>query len=301
MSSKPTGALRHGGAGAGRAALLLAVLSISWGSILVRLCDSPSWTIAFWRVALASCLMAPWGLSAAAVRRALWPAAGAGLLLALHFATWIASLSYTSIAASTVLVSSQPIFTVLFSWWFLRETPARPTRLGIALALGGVALLARGELGLGGDRLKGDGLALLGAVFASAYFIVGRTVRERVAFPAYFFLVTASAAACCGLLVLLLGQPIRPASRAELGWLLLMGLVPHVLGHGALNWAVRRLRAYVVNLTVLGEPVLASFYALLIFGEAPPPAIYPGALLIGAGVALAVYHESRAPAPAPPL
>ena len=90
-----------------------------------------------------------------------------------------------------------------------------------------------------------------------------------------------------------------PKSKSKIVWLFLMALVPHVVGHGALNWAVRRLRAYVVNLAVLGEPVLASCYALLVFGEAPPVTLYPGAALIGLGVALAVYFESRR-APGPP-
>jgi drug/metabolite transporter (DMT)-like permease len=292
----------------GRAALALAVLSISWGSILVRLCAAPPLTIAFLRLLFASLLMAPWGLSAAfrsrTPPRVLAAAAGAGLLLALHFSTWVSSLAHTSIAASTVLVSTQPVFSLLLSWLALRERPSGRTCLAVVIALAGIVLIASADLGFDDDRFLGDLLALAGALFAAAYLVIGRGVRDRMPFPAYLVAVNLSAALVAGLVAALAGAPLLPAQHADLGWLILMALVPHLLGHGALNWAVRHLRAYVANLAVLGEPVLASVYALLIFGEAPPRALYPGALLVGAGVALAVLSEgaeARTPVgPIPP-
>ncbi len=285
----------------GAAALAIAVLSISWGSILVRLCAAAPLTISFGRLASATALLLPWGAVSARragrLRDVVAPALAAGALLALHFATWVASLRHTSVAASTVLVSTQPIFSVVFSWVLLRERPGRRTLVAIGAAFAGALLIAAADLGRGTERLYGDLLALAGAVFAAAYFVIGRAARARAPFAAYLLAVNLAAAAVAGGLAALSGQPLLPARRLDYVWIAAMGLVPHTLGHGALNWAVRRLRAYTVNLAVLGEPVLASLYALLLFGEVPPAAFYPGALLVVAGVGWAVAEESRRPVP----
>ena len=279
------------------AVLTLAVVAIGWGSILVRLCDAPPLTIAFLRVGFATLLLAPFAFSTRP-RRGLsgsgWglSAAIAGLLLAAHFATWIASLAYTTIAASTLLVSTQPIFTLVLSRLILRERAGRRAFAATGIALAGVALVVFGDLRSGGGRLVGDLLALVGALCAAGYLVIGRRARGAVTFPVYFATVNMWAAIGAGLLALLARQPLLPAARGDLGWCLMMALVPHLLGHGGLNWAVRRMRAYLVNLTVLGEPILASVYAFVIFNERPPVAVYPGALLIGVGVALAFSDRS---------
>jgi drug/metabolite transporter (DMT)-like permease len=225
----------------------------------------------------------PWGGAAAA----------AGLLLALHFATWIASLSFTSIAASTLLVSTQPVFSLLLSRRLLGEKAGGRAVIAMLIALCGIGLIVWGDFRAGENRLIGDLLALAGAVTAAGYLIVGRRVRKSVALPTYLGVVNLWAAIGAGGLALLFSQPLLPAARVDLAWCFLMALVPHLMGHGTLNWAVRRLRAYLVNLTVLGEPVLATLYAFLVFAETPPILVYPGALLIGAGVVLAFSETSR--------
>jgi drug/metabolite transporter (DMT)-like permease len=276
------------------------VASISWGSILVRLCASAPLTISLYRVLLAAILIAPVGLPAlrrpVPTRAAIVTAIGAGLFLSLHFATWIASLSFTTIAASTILVSTQPVFSAVLSALILKERPAGRSLLALALALSGIVLIVSSDFHLGSGRLVGDLLALSGALFAAIYLVMGRAARSSAAFPAYLLVVNASAAAGAFLLALVGGQPIGP-ERGDLGWLLLMAMIPHLLGHGALNWAVRHLPAFVVNITVLGEPVLATLYAFLLFGEVPAAPVYPGALLIGTGVYLAVRIETRRDGP----
>ena len=282
--------------GSGRWVLLLAAVSISWGSILVRLCASGPLTIALYRVLFATILIAPLGIPALRARRptgrAVAAGAGAGLLLALHFATWIASLSFTTIAASTLLVSTQPVFSILFSWMLLRERPAGRTLAAVGLALAGMAVITVSDLSSGEGRLIGDLLALAGAIFAAGYLVVGRAVRAAVPFPGYLFIVNAGASIGALVLVVVGGQSLTP-QRVEVPWLVLMALVPHLLGHGALNWAVRLLPAYLANLTELAEPALASLYAYLLFREVPAPMMIPGALLVGAGVVLAFRAESR--------
>jgi drug/metabolite transporter (DMT)-like permease len=272
------------------------VVTISWGSILARLCVSHPLTVSFQRLLLATLILLatvpprpPRGTGAKAVRAAV----AAGVLLALHFAAWIASLRFTTIAASTLLVSTQPLFSALLSWRFLGEPPSRRGLAGILLAFAGVALVAGFDGRGGGDRLTGDLLAVLGAVCAAAYLVVGRGAREVAPFRTYLVLVNGAGAAAAGLLAFLAGVPLRPAITGDWVWLALMAAGPHVLGHGALNFAVRRLPAWVANLAVLGEPVLASLLAFWIFAEAPPGGVLPGALLIAAGVALAARAPAR--------
>jgi len=189
-------------------------------------------------------------------------------------------------------VSTQPVFSLLLSRRLLGERAGGRALIAMLIALGGVALIVWGDVHSGEDRLVGDLLALAGAVAAAGYLIVGRKVRESVALPTYLAVVNLWAAIGAGLLAALLSQPLLPAARADLAWCFLMALGPHLLGHGTLNWAVRRLRAYLVNLAVLGEPVMATLYAFLVFDEIPPLLVYPGALLIGAGVMLAFSETS---------
>ncbi|MGH9750542.1 MAG: DMT family transporter [Candidatus Polarisedimenticolia bacterium] len=277
-------------------ALILAVATTSWGSILARLCVSHPLTVSFHRLLLATLLLlatVPPRLPRGTGGKALRASIAAGLLLALHFASWIGSLRFTTIAASTLLVSTQPLFSALLSWRFLGEPPSRRGLAGILLAFAGVALVAGFDGRAGADRLKGDALAVLGAVCAAAYLVVGRAARDVAPFRTYLALVNGAGAVAAGLLAVLAGVPLRPAIAGDWLWLALMAAGPHVLGHGALNFAVRRLPAWMANLPVLGEPVLASLLAYRIFAEVPPAGALPGALLIAAGVVLA----ARASAP----
>ncbi len=278
----------------------VAVGAISFASILVRLCDAPSLGIAFWRILLSVLLLLPWGLAAggAVTARTYALAAGAGLLLAIHFATWITSLALTSVASSVVIVTTQPAFTAALGPYFLKERPGRKGLAAVALALAGSAVLAGGDLELGGRALAGDLLALAGAVAASGYFMIGRRVREGIAFPRYLLVVNAAAAAALGAFAGVFRAPLRGYPAATWGWLLLMAVGPNLVGHGLLNWSVRRLRAFTVNMAVLGEPVLATLYAALLFREIPGAAFYAGAALIGAGIALAARGERPFPSPA---
>ena len=284
--------------------LLLAVLAISWGSILARLCDLPALTIGLGRLLAAALLLLPWG--APALRRSRPSAAtvlaalAAGLLLALHFALWIASLAHTTVAASTLLVSTAPVASALLSWLLLGERPGARSAFGIGLALVGTCLIAGSDRLLGGGHLTGDLLALGGAVCAAAYLVAGRALRGRLPFMAYLTLVNSSGALWALLFAAALGAPLLPGSMRNFALLVAMAVGPQLLGHGALNWAVRRLLVYLVQLAVLGEPLLASLWAVWIFGEIPPRSIAPGALLVAAGIALVILGQPAVAAPVPP-
>lgn len=275
--------------------LSLAVLFVSFGAILVRLAAAPPLAVSFYRVALASLVLLPF---AAGDARRSWPALGrrrglllvtAGLALALHFATWIASLSYTTVASSVLLVNTAPLFAIVLSRLFLHERPSRTVLLAIPVAFTGAALIAFGDWTGSPGSLLGNGLAVAGAVTVALYQVIGRGLRDALPLNAYVLGVWGTAAlALAGLArgfgVLLGGYPKRT-------WLLFvaLALVPTIGGHGLVNKSLRFLPAPTVGLFLLGEPVIASLLAWLLFTEVPGPwTLAGGAIVLAAlGVVLA--------------
>ncbi len=278
--------------------LLLAVACVSFGSILVRFAAAPALAVAFYRIALASALVAPLALRPAL---AAWPrlgprqrlaVVGSGVSLAAHFATWIASLDYTSIAASVLLVNLAPLFTVLLSRLVLGETVSRRVAGAIALALLGALLIAAGDwTGGGAAPLKGDALALLGAAALSAYHVTGRGLRHALPLGAYVQAVWTTAAASLALLLLVAGVPFAPYPPRTLAFFLLLAIVPTIGGHGLVNRALRHLKAPVVGLFLLGEPIGATILAWLFFGEAPTRLTLVGGSLVLAALVLVVTQR----------
>jgi len=216
-----------------------------------------------------------------------------GSLLALHFGAWITSLAYTTVASSVVLVSTQPLFSAFLSGRFLGEKAPRRLYLGVILALAGTAIIAGGDLALSPDRLKGDLLALLGAAAAAGYFVIGRRVREEMPFFQYLTAVYGVSALILVVAATALGGRILEVPRRDYLWLLLMAAGPTVVGHGCFNWAVRRLPVFYVNLAAFGEPILASFYALILLGEPLRPSLWAGGALVFAGILLALPRTRR--------
>jgi drug/metabolite transporter (DMT)-like permease len=276
------------------AGLALAVICVSLGSILIRLAQAPPLATSFHRIFLASLAIAPFASSS--LRRAWGPLAArdkwllvaSGAALAVHFATWIASLAYTTVAASVLLVNTAPLFTLGFARLFLGEAPTASTVQAMVLALAGAGLIAVGDWGPSPAALWGDLLAVLGAVTLSAYHVVGRGLREALPLGAYVLGVWTTAAVVLGVLASLGGVPLVGYSTRT--WLLLglLALVPTVGGHGLVNLSLRALPAPTVGLFLLGEPVGASVLAYLIFGEAPGPWTLAGGALVLAALAVVV-------------
>jgi drug/metabolite transporter (DMT)-like permease len=280
-------------------ALVAAVLGISISGPLVRLSHAEPLAIAVWRMGITLAIVATallvtgsWRQYRALAPRDLLAGAGAGLFLAMHLWSWIVSVGMTSVAASVVLVNIHPIVVALGSAIWLGEKPTRTQLMGIAIALGGAVLLAFGDAGagasgsaVGGSRaLQGDALAVFGGITVALYLLVGRQLRQKLDVWPYVTLVYG---VCFALLLVvalaertaLLHQPPR-----ELAFFAAMAIGPTILGHTAYNWALRHVRAYVVSVTVLGEPIGATLLAALI----PSIAELPGTLtLAGGGVILA--------------
>jgi drug/metabolite transporter (DMT)-like permease len=275
----------------------LGVLFVSGGSILVRLAQAPALAVAFYRMAFATLLIAPFAVPGAerCVRamgaRSRLLLAASGFALALHFATWISSLSFTSIASSVLLVNTAPIFAVVLSRAFLHERAGATVLFAIALALLGAALIAAGDWGASPSSLPGNLLALTGAAALAVYHVVGRGLRDSLPLDAYVFLVWALAAIALGGTALAFRTPLAPyPARA---WLLFLalGLVPTVAGHGLVNRALRSLPAPTVGLFLLGEPVGATLLAFLVFREVPSVATALGGLVVLLALGLVVLRR----------
>jgi len=269
----------------GKSGLILAlgVIALSFGSIIIRVTHSPSIVIAAWRLVLASVVLLPWGLARGRLSgRGLVLSLLSGAFLALHFATWIESLRHTTVASSVVLVNTNPLFVGLFSL-FLGEPPSRALWQGIGLATLGGVLIGWGDFSLGGSALWGDLLALVGAIMASGYLMIGRRMRHHGPLFPYVGIAYSTAALLLVGGTFLLADGALPM-REDWLWIGLLALGPQLLGHTSVNRALRSLPASAVAVAVLGEPVGATLWAYLLFGEGIGPVQGVGMLLVLAGI-----------------
>jgi drug/metabolite transporter (DMT)-like permease len=272
-------------------ALVLAIAAISTGAPFARwAAPAPPIAIAALRVAIAAVLLLAAGWRELASLRRIAPRDRplvllSGALLGIHFGSWIASLSFTSTAASVALVCTNPIFAALFGR-LLGDRVAPRELVGIAIAAAGCLVLAGGDWHAGGDALIGDGLALLGAASAAAYLVVGRRLRGSVALLPYLGAVNAVAALGLGLAAIALGAPLAQLPAHTYVACAGAALVASFIGHSLLNAAVRRAPTHLVALAVLGEPLGSSLIAWAAFDEQPPLHAVVGGAIVLAGIAV---------------
>jgi drug/metabolite transporter (DMT)-like permease len=285
------------------ALIAVAVAAVSTSAPLIREAQAPALAIAFWRNAFAVAVLAP----VCAVRRrdeiarlGPGPAGGAllaGAFLSAHFATWVPSLSFTTVASSVALVATQPVWAALMARARGYDVPARAW-LGIGLAVGGAGLLTGVDVALSGRALTGDLLALVGGILAAAYVTVGGEVRQTVSTTVYTAICYSTAAAVLGLLCVGGGQALGGYGGRT--WLCLLALTagPQFLGHSVVNRVLRTTSATIVSVAILFEIVGSTLLAWIAFGETPPAGAYPAAVLIAAGIVLVVL-SGRPPEPVP--
>jgi drug/metabolite transporter (DMT)-like permease len=281
------------------AALLVAVIAVSWSGPLVRFTDAPALAVAAWRLLLSTAFIAVVLLLRRQplprlTRRDMLLALLGGAFLAAHFWSWIASLDYTTVSSSVVLVSTQPVFVALLSGVVLGEAATRRQWAGILVAVAGAAVIAWGDFALGGPALFGDLLALAGAVFVSIYYVIGRRLRTELDLWWYIGIIYGIAAAVLTLAALAL-PGVRLTGYGGSDWLVFLALAagPMMLGHTGVNYALRYVRAYVANLALLGEPVGATLIAWLLpaIAEVPGPQTLIGGVLIVTGIALTIVRR----------
>ena len=217
-------------------------------------------------------------------------AIAAGVCLAIHFATWITSLSYTSIAASTVLVTTNPIWVGLFSWWWYKEKLTLKSSVGIGIALIGGIIIAIADSSNGGNYsnpILGDALALIGAIMSSLYIIFGSQAQRRgLKTKNYVAIAYSTAAACLLTLPFFAGTNYVGYPQKVYFYICLMAVTSQLIGHSSLNWAIRWISPTLISLSLLFEPVLASLLGAIVFSEVPSIELLLGGVIILLGIAV---------------
>ena len=281
--------------------LVVALIAVSTSGPLIAGITAPALAIAFWRNAMACVVLVPYSGGRREFRRELLGltrnelrlSGAAGVLLALHFVTWVPSLTYTSVASATALVASQPVWSALIARAQGQHVP-RQAWVGIAIAITGVVLLTGLDLSLSGRALGGDLLALVGGVFAAGYVAVGGRVRRTVSTTSYTTLCYSTCS------ILLLPVCLLAGSRLNgyepKAWLGLIGLTigAQLLGHSLFARILRATDPTFVSLMILFEVPGATLLASVFLHQTPPWRALPAAALLIAGVVVVVRSSARA-------
>jgi drug/metabolite transporter (DMT)-like permease len=294
------------------AGLIIGVLAVSTASIFIRMAqvEAQALSIAAYRMALATVLLFPVVLFRFRVEirkinwSTWWKISLGGLFLAIHFASWITSLSYTSVASSVVLVTTTPLWVAIFGAILLKERPSKNVIIGLAVALTGSAIVGLSReiptwfmqsvtssvvVGKPADNLFGNFLSLLGAWAAAGYMLIGRKVRPQLSLPVYTFLVYGISAALLLMAVMVTKTPMTGFHAQTYLWLLLLAFVPQIIGHSAFNWALKYIPASLVSIALLGEPIGSTILAALLLHENPVLLEIAGGVFILTGI----YLSSR--------
>lgn len=271
----------------------VAVAAVSTAAPLIRGASAPSLAIAFWRNVLVLPVIgaAVWWRSRDELRSLSRPlrrlSVVSGLLLAAHFATWVPSVSLTSVASSVALVATQPVWAAVIAR-ARGQVVARGTWWGIGVALAGVVVLSGIDLSISVRALAGDLLALVGGMLAAAYVTVGADVRRTVSTGVYTLVCYSAASVVLVVVCLAARQPL--GGYTGWTWLALVAMAagPQLLGHTVVNRVLRTINPVAVSVAILFEIVGAAALAWIAFGEVPPASAIPAALLIAAGVVVVI-------------
>lgn len=290
-------------------ALIVATLAVSTASIFIRFAQAdgaPSLVIAALRITFATLMIAPialtryWDEIKRFTRTEILLGVASGIFLALHFATWISSLEYTSVASSVVFVGTGPLWVALLSPMLLKEHISRSAVFGLVVAVIGGAIIgladacvwdaglvcpALGDI-LQGRAMWGNFLALAGAWAVTGYLIIGRKLRAGTSLVPYIFLVYGMAAIALIIIMFASGNTPLGYEPSTYGWIFLLAAIPQLIGHTTYNWTLKYLPATMVAVTVLGEPIGSATLAFFLLNETPSLMTILGGVLILIGIFL---------------
>ncbi len=270
--------------------ILIGVIFVSFGSIFTRMSSAPSLIIATYRLGFSSIILLPWILIKnfdeirEISKKNLLICIISGIFLALHFLTWMESIRYTSIASSTVLVNTHPIFILIGSFLILKERVSRKAVVSIIVALIGSTVISLGNSSLGSSVLYGDLLAVIGGLCMAGYIMIGRVARKELSVNSYTFIVYSSCTLTLLSLSLITNTSLYPYPMADWLTFLALSIFCTILGHSIFNWALGYLSPAFVSTAVLGEPVFATIWAMIIFKEIATPWQILGGLIILSGI-----------------
>jgi drug/metabolite transporter (DMT)-like permease len=276
--------------------LAFAVSGVAFSAPLISATAAPALAIAFWRNCMATGVLAPVALLRQRAelrelftsgRRTLFLALAAGAFLAAHFAMWLPSLRMTSIASSTALCTTTPLWTTVILRLRGHRAP-RSVWIGTALAFAGVLLLTGVDFSLSSRDLAGDGLALAAGLAASCYFLLGSEVRRTVSTTAYTFVCYSTTAVLLLVVCVVSGTALTGFSGVSWLQIVLLTCCAQFLGHSLSNRVVRTLGPSMVSTAILLETPGAALIAAVWLGQLPPVAVYPAVAMILAGLAVVV-------------
>jgi len=253
-------------------ALFISVVSVSFAAIFIVSCNAPSLSIAFFRLLFTFLLLLPFVIFSRNCRKEMLNISKKdfllmtiiGIILAFHFALWITSLKYTSVASSVILVTAHPLLVGPISHFLFKEKLSFINSIGICLSVFGVFILVYGNYGfssMGGDTFEGNILAILGGIAAGLYILGGRKIRKNVSVRSYALTVYFIATIILFLLCLVFNSPIINLSLQDYGIILLMAVVAGIFGHTLYNWSLKYIRASLASVALLGEPIGSSILA----------------------------------------
>ena len=269
--------------------LAVAILAISTSGPLITITAAPALAIAFWRCLIGAVATAPFAFKSGIYidRKALKASLLAGFLLGIHFAVWIPSLRFTTVAASTAMVATQPAWAALFARLRGERFP-KQVWFGIFVALVGVVLLTGIDVSLNRDAVIGDLLALLGAIFAALYVTAGQSAREKLSTAQYTFIAYSAAAFSLLLISLFLSIELSGFTRQAWIYIFLLTLLAQILGHTLFNITLRSLSATVVSMGILFEMPGSTIIAALFIGQVPTWQTIPAMVLLMIGMVFVV-------------
>ncbi len=282
--------------------LFFSIIAVSFASIFILSSQAPPLSIAFYRLLFTTLLLVPLLIIRRKTReeiRSLPPTSlllmiVIGIILACHFALWITSLKMTSVASSVILVTAHPVLVAPISYYFLKEKLSWVNALGIAVSLMGVAILVIGNYGFaafGLDTVEGNILALLGGIAAGLYILGGRKLRKTVSTISYAFVVYLVGSVVLFFICLLFNAPVINLSLRDYGIILLMAFVSGIFGHTLYNWSLGHIRASIMSVALLGEPIGSSLLAYIIPWIHQEPSLYT--ILGGAIILIGIYVTAR--------
>ncbi len=296
--------------------LCFGILAVSTASIFIRFAQEglPSLVIAAGRLSIATLVLMPfvlarsWHEIKAIPKRTFGLLALAGVFLGLHFATWITSLEYTSVASSVVLVATSPLWVALLSPIFLKEKITTTVFIGLSISLVGSIIVgvnsachfSSGQFAcisfssmFGGKTFLGNLLALAGAFCSGGYLMIGRRVRNTLSLPVYTFLVYGMAAVVLVIMVIVSGTRVSASTPVTWIWIILLALIPQLLGHSTFNYFLKSLSAAFVSIALLGEPIGTIILAYLFLHESPSWLEIGGGILILVGIYVAAISNNQ--------
>ncbi|MEM0466829.1 MAG: DMT family transporter [Candidatus Thermoplasmatota archaeon] len=279
-------------------AMIVSIIAVSFASIFILTCTAHPLSISFYRILFTTILVLPFVVFRKKNRKEIrtLPLPKIlfmiliGIILALHFALWITSLTQTSVASSVILVTAHPMIVAPIAHYLLKERLAKINILGIVLSVSGVIILVSENYYTTTtlDSLEGNILAMLGGVAAGLYILGGRKTRNTVSIFSYAAIVYASATTTLFCICILLQAPIIGLSATDYGLIFLMALISGIFGHTLYNWSLKYIRASIASVMLLGEPIGSTLLAFAIpwIKQQPPQFSLIGGSLILVGIYL---------------